>query len=343
MTFTRGIRFATLSGAALLLLTGCVGGQIEKPAGDSGAGESADADARVLRLAHTYEPTHPFEVCGVKAINESLSGSGLQVESYPSSQMGSEAEALEQVASGSLDATFAGAAFLGTWYDDAAVLDAPYLFDDVDAFFANIDSDVIQGIWDGLEEKSGLVVESSWYFGTRHVSANKPVREPADLKGIKLRTPDAPLYITGIGDMGGTATPMALDEVYTSLQQGAIDGQEAPIPNFDTMGLAEVQDAVSLTGHIIQASNIVTSTDLLDSFSDDERAAWDAALDAGKEAAQQCILDSEDEIIEKWKTDGTVEVIDDVDTEAFAEAVRSKLPEQVSFGEIYSEIVESQN
>lgn len=341
MPLTRGIRSAVVGGAAVLLLTGCVGGQVDKPVANAG-GSEADSDARVLRLAHTYEPSHPFEVCGVKAMQEALSGSGLQIESYPSSQLGSESEALEQVASGSLDATFAGAAFLGTYYEDAAVLDAPYLFDDVDAFFANIDSEPIQKIWDALEKKTSLAVQSSWYFGTRQVSANKPVREPADLAGIKLRTPDAPLYITGISDMGGTATPMALDEVYTSLQQGAIDGQEAPIPNFDTMGLAEVQDYVSLTNHIIQASNIVTSTKVIGSFSDDERAAWEAALDAGKEAAQTCVLDGEKEIVEKWAEDGTVQVVDDVDNAAFAEAVRSKLPSQVTFGEVYTKIVESQ-
>lgn len=342
MNLTRGITPALVGGAALILLTGCVGGQVEKP-GDNAGDSGSNADARVLRLAHTYEPAHPFEACGVKAMQEELSGSGLQIESYPSSQLGSEAEALEQVASGSLDATFGGAAFLGTYYEDAAVLDAPYLFNDVDAFFENIDSEPIQEIWDALEEKSGLSVQSSWYFGTRQVSANKPVREPGDLAGIKLRTPDAPLYITGISDMGGTATPMALDEVYTSLQQGAIDGQEAPIPNFDTMGLAEVQDYVNLTNHIIQASNIVTSTTVLDSFSEDERAAWDAALEAGKEAAQQCVQEQEQKIVDKWAADGTVTVVDDVDTAAFAEAVRSKLPEQVAFGAVYTQIVESQN
>lgn len=341
MIFGRGIRVIALAGSAALLLAGCVGGQIDRPAEGGSVGD-ADADARVLRLAHVYEPSHAFEACGVAAMQESLSGTGLQIQSYPSAQLGSEAELLEQVASGSLDAAMGGAAFLGTWYEDAAVLDAPYLFDDVDSFFANIDSDDIQEIWDGLEEESGLAVESSWYFGTRQVSANSPVREPADLKGIKLRTPDAPLFIKSIAAMGGTATPMVLDEVYTSLQQGAIDGQEAPIPSFESMGLAEVQDYVSLTGHIVQASNIVTSTDVLESFSDDERAAWDEALEAGKTAAQDCVIADEEEIVEKWKADGTVEVVEDVDTAAFAEAVRSQLPDQVSFGDVYTKIVESQ-
>ena len=338
----RGISAVALGGVALLALTACVGGQVERDDAPAGDTSGADADARVLRFAHVYEPTHAFERCAIPAVQDALSGSGIQIESYPSAQLGSEAEVLEQVASGSLDVAMAGAAFLGTWYEDAAVLDAPYLFDDVDSFLANKDSDAIQAVWEGLRENSGLAVESSWYFGTRHVSANKPVREPSDLAGIKLRTPDAPLYILGVEEMGGTATPMVLDEVYTGLQQGAIDGQEAPIPSFESLGFAEVQDYVSLTGHIVQASNVVTSEDVLASFSDDERAAWDAALEAGSAAAQECIVDDEEQIVATWADEGTVEVIEDVNTDAFAEAVRSALPEQVSFGDLYTDIVESQ-
>lgn len=341
MSVSRGMSALALGGVALLALTGCVGGQVEQediPAGD----ESGDADARMLRLGHVYEASHAFERCGIAAVQDALEGSGIQIESYPASQIGTEAEMLEQVQSGSLDAVMAGAAFLGTWYDDAAVLDAPYLFDDVESFLANIDSPEVQEIWDGLREKSGLSVESSWYFGTRHISANKPIREPADLEGVKLRTPDAPLYLTGIADMGGTATPMAFNEVYTALQQGTIDGQEAPIPNFEAQSFGEVQDYVNLTGHIVQASSVVTSESVLESFSDDERAAWDAALEAGATAAKECVIEDEEEIVEKWAEEGTVEVVEDVDTAAFAEAVRSQLPDQVSFGDLYTKIVKSQ-
>lgn len=340
MKITRGIQAIALGGASALLLTGCVGGQID--ASEAPDANGGDPDARVLRFGHTYEPSHAFERCAIPAVQEALEGSGIQIESYPSSQLGSEAEMVEQVHSGSLDVVMAGAAFLGTWYEDAAVLDAPYLFDDIDSFLANIDSPEVQKIWDGLRAESGLSVESSWYFGTRHVSANKPVREPADLAGVKLRTPDAPLYVTAISDMGGTATPMALDEVYTGLQQGTIDGQEAPIPSFESLRFSEVQDYINLTGHIVQASNVVTSTGVLESLTDDQRDAWDKALDAGASAAQTCIVEDEESIVAKWKAEGTIEVVEDVDTAAFAEAVRRKLPGQVSFGELYTQIVESQ-
>ncbi|MGO3706104.1 MAG: TRAP transporter substrate-binding protein DctP, partial [Microbacterium gubbeenense] len=111
MSVSRGVRVTALAGSAVLLLAGCVGGQIDKPS-DNVAGGEADADARVLRLAHVYEPSHAFEACGVAAMQDSLAGSGIQVQSYPSAQLGSEAELLEQVASGSLDAAMGGAAFL---------------------------------------------------------------------------------------------------------------------------------------------------------------------------------------------------------------------------------------
>lgn len=207
MSVSRGMSALALGGVALLALTGCVGGQVDQediPAGD----ESGDADARMLRLGHVYEASHAFERCGIAAVQDALEGSGIQIESYPASQIGTEAEMLEQVQSGSLDAVMAGAAFLGTWYDDAAVLDAPY--------------------------------------------------------------------------------------------------------------------------------------SVLESFSDDERAAWDAALEAGATAAKECVIEDEEEIVDKWAEEGTVEVVEDVDTAAFAEAVRSQLPDQVSFGDLYTKIVKSQ-
>src|SRR5690625_3957731 len=145
MTLARGMRALALGGVAVLAIAGCVGGQVDQediPA----SGEGGDADARMLRLGHVYEASHAFERCGIATVQEELEGSGIQVESYPASQLGSEAEMLEQVQSGSLDAVMAGAAFLGTWYEDAAALDAPYLFGDVDALLANPEPEETQEI-----------------------------------------------------------------------------------------------------------------------------------------------------------------------------------------------------
>ncbi|MFD1717673.1 DctP family TRAP transporter solute-binding subunit [Georgenia deserti] len=318
-------------------LTACVGGQVDPEEAEEA---QAGADDLTFRFAHVYDPNHPVETCGVPAIQDALEGSGVTIESFPAAQLGSEAELLEQVSAGSLDIAVAGPSFLGVWYEDAAVLDGGYIFDDVEEFTETIDSDVVQDIWAGLYEESGLKVETSWYYGTRHVTSNTPVNTPEDLAGLKLRTPDAPLYLTNIDTMGGTATPMALDEVYTALQQGTIDAQENPIPTIDSFRLNEVQDYINLTGHSVQSVQIVTSDAMLDQLTEDQRSAWDEAMTTSADAVRECIVSAEEETLEAWREDGSIEINDDVDREAFAEQVRDELPGRVPWGETYRDIVE---
>ena len=121
----KGKLVLSVAAAAALLLSGC---SVGTPV-DRSKVESVDANAKTLRLAHVYDAGHPVEECGVATIKEELQGSGLQVQSFPSAQLGNESELLEQVASGSLDMAVAGPSFLGVWEQNAAVLDAAYLFE----------------------------------------------------------------------------------------------------------------------------------------------------------------------------------------------------------------------
>jgi TRAP-type transport system periplasmic protein len=298
----------------------------------------AAGDDDVLRFAHVYDPSHPVETCGVPALQETLEGSGVTIESYPAAQIGSEAESLEQIASGGLDIAVAGPSFLGVWHEPAALLDGAYLFDDVDHFTETVEGEQVAQIHEDLHEESGIRVLSTWYYGTRHVTSNAPVTSPEDLAGVKLRTPDAPLYLTNIEAMGGTATPMALDEVYTALQQGVLDAQENPIPTIAAFGLPEVQDYINLTGHMVQAVHAVTHDGVYDSLTDDQRERFEEAMATAGDAVRECIVAEEEDFLDEWRDSGEIEVVDDVDRTAFAEAVRERLPDQVSWGELYLDI-----
>jgi len=336
---TSGARRAALAGGLGLtlatVLAACVGGEnVDTGSAATGGG----ADDTVFRFAHVYDAKHPVETCGVGAIQESLAGSGINIESYPSAQLGSEAESLEQIASGGLDIAVAGPSFLGVWSEDAAVLDGAYLFEDVDHFAETVKGDAITAIHDKLYEESGIKVTSTWYYGTRHITSNTPISSPEDLKGVKLRTPDAPLYLKNIGAMGGTATPMALDEVYTALQQGTLDAQENPVPTIESSKFFEVQQYINLTGHMVQAVHVLTHDGILDQLTDDQRTSFDEAMQAGADATRECIETQEQETVARWKEDGTIQVNEDVDREAFAEQVRAQLPGQVPWGDLYLEI-----
>ncbi|TYC97972.1 DctP family TRAP transporter solute-binding subunit [Arthrobacter echini] len=326
-----------LAASAALLLSGCnVGTPVDRD--DAAAG---NADAKTLRVAHVYDAGHPVEECGITTLKEELDGSGLQVESFPAAQLGNEAESLEQVASGALDMAIAGPSFLGVWDENAAVLDAAYLFEDVDSFVETVEGDTMTGVFDDLYESSDIKVLSSWYYGTRHVTANKEITTAEDFKGLKIRTPNAPLYLENIKAMGGTATPMALDEVYLALQQGVIDAQENPIPTISTAKFNEVQDYINLTGHMIQGVQITTGRTVYEGLTDDERLALDDAMAAAADATRTCVEDQEQSILEEWKTGDGIKVNEDVDREAFASAAEEAMLQQ-PWGELYQEIKDGQ-
>ena len=322
-----------VAASAALLLSACnVGTPVERD--DAAQG---DAAAKTLRLAHVYDAGHPVEECGVTTLKEELEGSGLQIESFPAAQLGNESESLEQVASGALDMAIAGPSFLGVWEEDAAVLDGAYLFEDVDHFVETVEGETMSGVFDGLYESSDIKVLSSWYYGTRHVTANKEIKSSEDFAGLKIRTPNAPLYLENIKAMGGTATPMALDEVYLALQQGVIDAQENPIPTISTAKFNEVQDYINLTGHMVQGVMITTGRSVFEGLTDEERSALEEAMGPAAEATRECIEEQEQSILEEWKSGDGIQVNEDVDRESFAAAAEEAMQQQ-PWGDLYQEI-----
>lgn len=324
---TRIASALALGGVAALALTAC-----------SSSAPAADGGEVTLRLAHVYEAAHPVETCGVKTLQDELAGDGITIKSFPAAQLGSEAEALEQVATGALDIAVAGSSFLGTWYEPAAVFDAAYLFDDVQHFNETLDSELMATVFDELASASGLRVQSGWYYGTRQVTANKEISEPADMKGLKIRTPDAPMYLKNTEIMGGTATPMALSEVYLGLQQGVIEAQENPLPTIATAKLNEVQQVVNLTGHMVQGVFLATQDSLNERLSDAQNEALQEALQTATAAVQDCVETQETDILDEWKTSGAIEINDAVKRDVFAEAAIAEFSKNPVWGDLYTEI-----
>lgn len=322
---SRSVQALAAMSAATLLLTAC--------SGNGGGGD--EEDVRTLRLSHFMEPTHPHETCGMATIQENLEGTGLAVETYPAAQLGGQTEALEQIATGSLDMSINGATFLGVYYEPFGALDLGYLFDDAESRIAFQDTDEMQGLLDEIHEESGMKVFPAWYYGTRHVTANRPVEASSDLQGLKLRVPDAPMFIDVLSAMGAQPTPMALDELYMGLSQGTVDAQENPTPVISTMKLHEVQDDLSLTGHMVDGLHVVVAGDIWESLSSEEQEALETAILAGGEAANQCVIEEEEDYLEEFRAGDDIEV-HDVDTSEFAQRVRDELSSQdPQYAELY--------
>jgi TRAP-type C4-dicarboxylate transport system substrate-binding protein len=151
------------------------------------------------------------------------------------------------------------------------------------------------------------------------VTSNKPVRTPADMKGMKLRVPPAPLFQMFTESVGANATPIAFSEVYLALSQGAVDGQENPLPTIQFKKFYEVQKNISLTGHIIDSLVTVVSGNRWNAMSGADKEAIASILKEAAAGAGKDILKAENELVQ-WFKDQGVNVIEDVDREAFREA-----------------------
>lgn len=336
---SRSKRGATTLGVAAtaLLLASCgVGEPVDRSTVDA-----VDTDTKTLRIAHVYDAGHPVEQCGVATLKEELDGSGLRIDSFPAAQLGNESESLEQVVNGSVDMAIAGPSFLGVWHKPAEVLDAAYLIEDVDHFVEAVEGETMQGVFDELYESSDIKVLSSWYYGTRHVTANKPINTADDFRGLKIRTPNAPLYLENIAAMDGTATPMALDEVYLALQQGVIDAQENPIPTIATAKFNEVQSYINLTGHMVQGVQITTGRTVYEGLEEEQRVALEDAMTAAAEATRECVEEQEVSVLEEWKSADGIQVNEDVDRESLAAAAEEAMLQQ-PWGDVYQQIKDRQ-
>lgn len=322
---------------AVLSLTSCVDTDV-----DPEQMEAVQYDGDEVRFAHVYEPDHPIETCGVPTVNEALEDADLRLTSYPAGQLGEEQELLEQVQAGSLDLAIAGPSFLGVWEEEAELFDAAYLFTDIDHMEETVQGDIAEQIFGNLRDNYGLDVMSTWYYGTRHTTADVAVTDSTDLSGQAFRVPEAPLYQALVDILGASATSMALGEVYLGLQQGIIDAQENPVPTVASNSFQDVQQYLSLTHHIVQGVMVTGSEAALSALDDDQREALREALADGAASTRECIEEEEQAYIEEWDNSAEIEVNDDVDLDHFRERAAEQIPEQFEWGDLYLDIQEDQ-
>ncbi|MCO1653775.1 DctP family TRAP transporter solute-binding subunit [Pseudonocardia humida] len=297
----------------LLLATACGGG------GDTGGTGGSGAPAPVeLTLAHSYTDQQPQHRCGAQVIADQVAAAnvGLSVEIFPNSQLGGDADRFQSVAAGDIDIDIQGASALGASHAPMSVVDAAYAFDDAEhlaRFFADPASDELKS---GFAEATGVQVLGAWSAGARQFTANQPIRQPADLQGLRMRFPNSPQFLMNARALGANPTEVAFEELYLALQQGTVDGQENPIVNIDALNLGEVQDFLSLSGHQ-QNSNLVILGPVWEELSPEQQQALSAAVDSAVEQVPGCVAEDETRILDEYRTAGAFQVVEDVDVAAF--------------------------
>ena len=214
-----------------------------------------------LRYGHMNPPTSAAGMQATwlaEAIAKNTSGQ-VKVTVYPSSQLGKLQELAEAVSTGTIALSHNTAAGIGSLHEPFAALDTPYLYRDVDHLMKVVDvgSPVMKQLNDGLVKAAGVRVLYAYYFGTRHLTTNKLVKQPADLAGQKIRAIPFPIYMTTVEAMGAVPVPVDWSEVPTALATGKVNGQENPVNVVLSSKLYESQSHLMQTGHIMNAQVIV--------------------------------------------------------------------------------------
>ena len=184
---------------------------------------------------------------------------------------GDQNAAVTRLQGGSLDALILSTSVYASVVPEMNAISIPYLFDDTKeeaAFLAGEPGDVLK---EKLKEKNTVALSFLTRTGRQITNSERPIEQPSDLKGLKIRVPGNPLWTDFFGKLGASPTTMAFSEVFTGLQTGTIDGQENPIEVPWTNKFSEVQKYVSLTHHINDAWVLALSSKKWDSLNEDQK------------------------------------------------------------------------
>lgn len=246
----------------LLLVAACSGGggATTKQGAPSEGASSNDSNGAtnggsedavfVMRVGHTLSPESPRHVALLefeKRVEEASEGA-LQVELHHSNSVGDNNQLLQAVPLGTIEAAVQPTSFFGGVVNDLSVLDLPFLFRDVEhlqSFASSENSDVILD----LLESKGMTGLALWPLGIQVLTSSKPIDSPEALSGQKFRTMGTPVQLELFSSWGTSPQPIALSELYSSLQQGVIDGQSNDIGTIHDTRLYEVQDYMLITNH----------------------------------------------------------------------------------------------
>jgi tripartite ATP-independent transporter DctP family solute receptor len=266
----------------------------------------AQAKPTVLKWAHVYETSEPYHTEALWAAEEikKRTNGKYEIQVFPASQLGNEPQINEALGLGTVDIIYTGAAFVGGVHKPLSISNCPYIFRNFDHWKAYRGSGLFRELAGDYEKKTGNRIVALTYYGERHLTCNKEVNGPDDLKGMKLRVPQAPLYVLFARIYGANPTPIAFAEVYLALQNGTVDAQENPLPTIDAKKFYEVQKFIVLTGHITDALLTIVSSSTWNKLSDADKKTFEEVLKEAAARATAQIIEIEKNLGAEFKKKG---------------------------------------
>jgi len=278
-------------------------------------------DTTTLRWAHVYEISSPYHQQALAAAREfeELTNGRYRIRVYPASALGNEAAINESLSLGAIDIINTGASFVAGEYAPIALSDFPYAIEDFEHWQAYRDSELFQEIATAFGDATESKVIGLTYYGFRHVTANRAILHPDDMQNLKIRVPNAPMFLILPQATGANAAPMPFAEVYLALQQGVVDAQENPLTTIQFKRFHEVQSHINLTGHLLPSLLTLVSLGTLDDLGREDAALLQSVTTRAAARASQDIATSEEQLI-AWFTEQGV-TVNEVDRGAFRDAV----------------------
>ena len=268
----------------------------------------------------TTNPRHLAAVEFAKYVEEQSQGM-VKIELFPSDMLGTDAEMVEMASMGSLDMTINAVGIIAKYEPKIAVFELPFLFSSYEKVDAVLDGEIGMGLLYSLP-KQGIRGLAYWEKGLRQITNSvRPIERPADLQGIKLRTPENAMTLSIFRALGAKPAPLAFSELYLALSQGAFDGQENPIANIYASKFNEVQKYLSLTGHKYEALVFVVSEQVWSKMSSENQRLISEAAKKFGQVHREMVRSAEDTMIAELESKGMM--VSRPDTKPFVEATAS--------------------
>jgi tripartite ATP-independent transporter DctP family solute receptor len=275
-----------------------------------------------LKFNHVLGPKEPYHegfLTWAKAVEARTKG-GLKIDVFHSAQLGKEEDILEQIRAGANIGQNTDSARMGNYVPGIAVMNGPYFAETLEDVAKLRKAPTVVKWQQELADKFGFkVVSFNWVQGYRHFFTNKAVKTPADLKGLRIRTPPAPIWQESIRSLGATPVAMAFGEMYPGLQQKAIDGVELVYNNIPGGKFYEVLKFANETKHIMLINFEVVSAKWFNSLPAEYQRILVEECDKAGEATSRRIFKLEAEVEADLKKRGMT-IVEDVDLAAFRKA-----------------------
>jgi tripartite ATP-independent transporter DctP family solute receptor len=277
-----------------------------------------------LTFAHIFENGQPIFTAAETIARdfEKATKGRYKIKVVPSGALGNMKSNLEGLSLGSLDITVAGVSYLADAYKPITLGAAPYAFKSWNHLNNYFKSALFKKFKNEYTKITGIQIVGSFSSGFRDVTANKPIRTPADMKGLKIRVPDAPLFLAMPQAVNANPTPVNFGEVYLALQQGAVDAEENPLTTIYSMKFHEVQKYICLTQHMMEPAHILVSPTAWKKMTANDRKILTGITEKAGAYISMESMQQEQELIQKFKQAGNI-IITDVDREAFRKACES--------------------